>query len=345
MKAVYFDEHGDLDVLRYGDVPDPEPRPGEALIRVKAAGCNYNDIWARRGLEGMKLPLPHISGSDTVGVVEQAAAGDTEFRPGDEVIVHPVFSCRRCLACARNEEFWCPHMKIWGFTSGKLSGGFGELVAVPASSLIRKPSSLSWVDAATLPVVALSVWRMLVHRATVRHGDRVLVWGAGSGIGALAVQVVKLFGGHVIAVTRGDDRVAYARELGADEVIDRGKQDVAEEIKRATDKQGVDLVFEHSGKETWPISMRSLRPGGAIVLCGATSGYEAVTDLRYLWVRQLTIYGSHAGTKADTMEVVSRVVKGDLRPLRALVMPMREAAEAQTAMESGAYVGKIVLEP
>jgi NADPH:quinone reductase-like Zn-dependent oxidoreductase len=212
-------------------------------------------------------------------------------------------------------------------------------------NLIRKPPGMSWVDAATLPVLGLSVWRMLVRRASVRVGDHVLVWGAGSGIGSFAIQVVKHFGGKVIAVTRGSSRLDYAREVGADYVIDRDHQDVEPEVARITQRRGVDLVFEHSGQATWPISVRVLRHGGAIVTCGATSGYMAETDLRFLWNRQLTFYGSHAGSKADLMEVVRRVEQGSLKPPRATVMPLRNLAEAQQIFERAEFAGKLVIIP
>ena len=344
MKACFFERHGGVDVLQYGDTADPVPAENEVLVRVKAAACNYNDIWAREGLDGLKIHLPHISGSDAAGVVESAAPGG-DFRPGDEVIIYPFFSCQTCIACARGEGYFCPKNQIWGFTTGPMKGAFGELCAVPVHSLIRKLPGLSWVDAATLPVLGLSVWRMLVKRASVRRGDVVLIWGAGSGIGSFAVQVVKHYGGKAIAVTRGAERLQYAHDLGADHVIDRDVHDVEKEVARITERRGVDLVFEHTGKATWPISVRTLRHGGALVTCGATSGYLAETDLRYLWNRQLTFYGSHAGSKADLMEVVHRVAEGCLMPPRSTVIPLESLADAQRMFERADFAGKLVIVP
>jgi crotonyl-CoA carboxylase/reductase len=345
MKAVFFEQHGGPEVLQYGEVAEPTPGPGEALVRVKAAGCNYNDLWARNGMPGLAVPLPHISGTDTVGVVEAVGAGVHDYKAGDEVMFHCIITCRTCAACTSGEEYFCRRMQIWGFTTGPMAGGFAELCVVPVANLARKPASLSWVEAATLPASGTAAWRMLVSRARIKPDDVVLVWGAASGLGAMGVQIAKCFGARVIGVTRSGPRAEYARQLGADEVIDRDHQDVEKEVARLTGRRGVDVVFEHPGQETWPVSVRALRYGGSLVVCGATSGFKAETDLRYLWNKQLNFYGSHVGTKADFLEMVRRVELGRIKPLHAEVMPLADLAEAQARLSTEHYHGKLVVVP
>lgn len=351
MKAVYFETHGGPEVLRYGDVPDPRPGPGEVLLRVKAAAVNYNDLWARNGMNEFRVPLPHISGTDTVGIVAELGEGVTTARVGDEVFVHPVLSCGTCAFCKRNESYYCRQCKVWGFQTGPLAGGFAEYCVVPAVNLVNKPPSLSWEEATTLPASLGTAWRMLGHRATVRPGDLVLVWGAGSGLGAWGVQVAKMFGGRPIAIARSDDKLEYARELGAEFTINRTTQDVEREVARIGFRTrgkgglGVDVVFEHVGRATWPISLRVLRNGGSLVTCGATTGYDAAMDLRYLWMKQLTLLGSHLGDVGDWKPALEQVVAGKLRPLRQQVYELRDLSRALDCMASGDVLGKLVIVP
>jgi NADPH:quinone reductase-like Zn-dependent oxidoreductase len=261
------------------------------------------------------------------------------------VLVHPIFTCRTCAACTSGDEFFCRKAKIWGFETGPYAGGYAELCAVPAASLLPKPPNLSWEEAATLPTIAITAWRMLVRRARVKRDDFVLVWGAAGGTGSMAVQIARHLGARVIGVASNEQRLEYVHELGAEFTIDRSRQDVAVEVARITNRRGVDLVVEHSGRDTWPRSVRSIRRGGALVVCGATSGYMAETDLRFLWNKQLTFYGSHGGSKADLYEVLARVKSGALSPARYDLLALKDGREAQRRLEQGAVVGKIVVAP
>ncbi len=345
MKAVVFHEHGDPDVLKYEDVPDPKVGFGEVLVKIRASGCNYNDIWARRGMPGMKVIFPHIAGSDFAGEVAEVGPGAGGVQVGDKVVLHPGLSCRKCEQCTSGREYFCRSFKIYGFETGPLDGAHAEYAKVPDVNLIPMPSRLSFEEAASVPLVFLTAWHMLVTRAGLTSTDDVLVLGAGSGVGSAAVQIAKLFGARVIA-TAGDERkLQRAKELGADEVINHSSQDIVAETKRLTGKRGVSLVFEHVGKATWEKSILSMAYGGRLVTCGATTGHDATTDLRHVFWKQLSILGSHQGSKAETVKIMNLVQAGKLRPVVDRVMPLREAAEAQRLMERREHFGKIVLTP
>jgi alcohol dehydrogenase len=343
MKAVVFEEHGDIDVLQYKDVPEPKISANDVLIKVRASSCNYNDIWARRGMPGMSVIMPHISGSDAAGEIVEIGSEVTNVKVGEEVIVHSSLSCGTCEACSRGDVFFCRQFKIWGFQTGPLDGGHAEYAKVPARNAIPKPKNLTWEQAASMPLVLFTAWRMLVTRAGVRPGDFVLVWGAAGGLGTMAVQICKLHGAKAIAVANSDGKLAVAQQLGAAYAINRSRQDVYEEVRKITERRGVDIVFEHTGEATWETSVRSLRWGGTLVTCGATTGFEAKTDIRLLWNKQLNLLGSHMGNKAELMEALRWVESGDIKPVVFLALPLQEAGLAQRAMEDGQVMGKLVL--
>ena len=345
MKALVFDEHGEIDRLKYIDVPEPKAGPREAIIRIKAASANYTDIWARRGMPGVSILMPHISGSDACGEVVEIGSGVEGVNVGDEVMVHPGIGCQQCQACANGEEFFCRKFKIWGFQTGPLDGGHAEYAKIPSVNLVPKPSNISWEEAASLPLILETVWRMLVVRARIRAGDIVLIWGAGGGLGTMAVQVCKLFNAKAIAIASSDEKLSKAMEMGAEFTINRNEQDVAQEVRRITDRRGVDIVFEHVGQSTWPDSVRSLRYGGTIVVCGATTGFDANTDLRFLWNKQLNLLGSHMGSKADLMDALSFVERGDIKAVVSEVLPLKDVPKGQGMMERDEAIGKIVYIP
>jgi NADPH:quinone reductase-like Zn-dependent oxidoreductase len=345
MKASVFHEHGGPDVLRYEDVPEPTPGPRDVVIQVKASGCNYNDLWARQGLAGMKFDLPHISGSDAAGVVTQVGSEVTSVKVGQAVVVHPAISCRICEACTRGQEYFCRHFKIWGFQTGPLDGSHAEYARIPEANAIPKPANLSWEEAASIPLVLLTAWHMLVTRARLLPGDDVLVWGAGSGVGSVAIQIGKLIGARVIAVAGTDAKCEKARALGADHVINHRSQDVLAEVRKFTNKKGVEVVFEHVGQATWERSVAALAWGGRLVICGNTTGFDARTDLRFLFNKQLSLLGSHQGSKAELLDGLRLVEAGRIRPVVDRVLPLQDAAEAQRLMEGRAQFGKLVLVP
>jgi NADPH:quinone reductase-like Zn-dependent oxidoreductase len=352
MKAVVFEEHGGPEVLNYTDIPEPEPKPYEVLIEVKAAGANFNDIWARRGMPGMKVIFPHVSGSDVSGVVKALGSevtgvgfGSSSLEVGDEVVVHPGLSCRTCDFCVTGQEFFCRQFRIWGFQSGPNDGGHSEYVTMPAVNVLPKPKNLSFEEAASMPLVLETAWRMLVSRAKIQPGEHVLIWGGVGGLGTMAIQICRMFGANPIPVVGGAEKVAKAEQLGAVNVIDRKSQDVVAEVKAITNKAGVDVVFEHSGEETWPTSMAALRWGGRIVVCGASTGFAAVTDLRFLWNKQQNLLGSHLSNKAELSAALKAVEAGAIKPVIDQVMPLSEVGRGQALMEELRVQGKVVFVP
>jgi crotonyl-CoA carboxylase/reductase len=345
MKAVVFDKHGGPEVLKYADTPEPKAGPGEVVIKVKASACNFNDIWARRGLPGMEMIMPHISGSDACGTVCEIGSGVTSPKLGDEILVHCGLACRECYYCTRGEEYFCPQFKIWGFQTGPLDGAHGDYCKVPAVNCIPKPKNLSDTEAATLPLVLVTVWRMLVTRARIQAGDHVLIWGAAGGLGVMAVQIAKLYNAHAIAVASGDDKLERCRQLGADYLLNRKQHDVFKEVRKITNGKRADIVFEHTGADTWPVSMQCLKWGGTIVTCGATSGFEAKLDLRLLWNKQQNYLGSHLGNKGELIDAMRFVESGHIKPVVGDVLAQSDLARAQEMMESNTVAGKIALIP
>jgi len=342
MKAVIFRKHGGPDVLEYTDVPEPQIRAHEVLVEVKACALNHLDIWVRGGLPGIEIPLPHILGDDVAGVVKQVGELVTWVKAGDEVMVQPGVSCGHCEACLSGNDNFCSEYDIIGY---RRDGGYAELVAVPGVNIVPKPSKLSWEEAAALPLVTVTAWHMLVTRARVQPGETVLVHAAGSGVGSIAIQVAKLRGARVITTASSDEKLAHARELGADETVNYTNSDWPKEVKRLTDRQGVDVVVEHTGAATWRGSIASLKTGGRLVTCGATSGFDAHTDLRQVFYRHLNILGSFMGSKAELLEAMKFVEQGKIRGVVDRVLPLSEARQAHELIENRAQFGKVVLQP
>jgi NADPH:quinone reductase-like Zn-dependent oxidoreductase len=342
MKAVIFRQHGGPEVLEYTNVPEPVIRTNEVLVEVKACALNHLDIWARRGLPGIEIPLPHILGNDVAGVVKQVGELVTWVNAGDEVMVQPGISCGHCEACLSGNDNFCREYDILGY---RRDGGYAELVAVPGVNIVPKPAQLSWEEAAALPLVTVTAWHMLVTRASVQPGETVLVHAAGSGVGSIAIQVAKLRGARVITTASTDEKLAHARELGADDTINYTSSDWPKEVRRLTERKGVDVVVEHTGAATWPGSIASLRPNGRLVTCGATSGYDAHTDLRQVFYRHLNILGSFMGSKGELLEAMKFVEQGKIRGVVDRVLPLSEARQAHELIENRAQFGKVVLKP
>jgi len=340
MKAVIFRQHGGPEVLEYADVPQPLIRANEVLVEVKACALNHLDVWTRGGLPGIKIPLPHILGNDIAGVVREVGELATWVQPGDEVLMQPGVSCGHCAECLQGRDNFCRDYDMLGY---RRDGGYAEFVAVPAVNVIPKPASLSWEEAAALPLVTVTAWHMLVTRAQVQPGEDVLIHAAGSGVGSIGIQIAKLRGARVIATAGSDDKLAKAKELGADEVINYRNEDWPKEVKRLTGKRGVDVVFEHTGAATWEGSIVSLKNNGRLVTCGATSGYDAHTDIRQVFYRHLTILGSFMGTKGELLEAMKFVERGSIRAVVDQIMPLAEARRAHELMEDRAQFGKLVL--
>jgi NADPH:quinone reductase-like Zn-dependent oxidoreductase len=346
MKAVMFEEHGTVDVLQYReDLPVPDIGPNEALIRIKAAAMNHNDLWVRRGVPGMTFILPHVSGTDAAGVVEAVGSEVEHIGVGDEVMVNGAFSCGHCHECVRGEPMSCPKFRIWGFQTGPNDGSEAEFGRVPARNLVPKPRHLSWEGAASLSSVLVTVWRMLVVRAGMKPGDLVLVWGATGGLGVMAVQLCKAFGSRSIAIAGSDEKCQLARELGADFVLNRTSQRLVREVMKVTERRGVDIVLEHTGASTWETSTYCLKVGGTIVTCGATTGFKAPLDIRFLWNKQQNYLGSHFGTTAELIDALKFVESDQIKPVVQEVLPLKDIARGHELLESGDVMGKIVVVP
>jgi NADPH:quinone reductase-like Zn-dependent oxidoreductase len=343
MKAVRFHEHGGPEVLRYEDVPEPTPIPTEVKLRVKAVALNHLDIWLRKGLPGVKVPLPKIGGCDIAGEVVEVGSACSRVKGGQRIMVSPGWTCGQCAACLRGEDNLCRAYQIIGGYG--VDGGCAEYICVPEVNCILIPERLDYPSAAAVPLTFLTAWNMLVRQARVKRGEDVLVMGAGSGVGTAAIQIAKLFGARVIAVASTDDKLAKAKDLGVDAGINYASQNLGQEIRRLTGKRGVDVVFEHVGGTAWDQLIPNIAPGGRLVTCGATAGYEAKVDIRFLFSKSIAILGAFMGCKADLLEVVRDLSDGKLRPVVDRTLPLSECAQAHRLIEDRAQFGKIVLLP
>jgi len=339
MKAVVLHQFGGPEVLRHEDVPVPKLRKDQILIGVKACAMNHLDLWVRKGVSPVRLP--HILGSDIAGEIVEVGEYVSGFQMGQRVLLAPMHFCNHCEHCVAGRQNFCREFTVLG---NQVDGGNCELIAVPAVNVIPIPDSLGFNEAASVPLVFLTAYHMLTGRATVRPGHNVLVLGANSGVGIAAIQIAKLFQATVIA-TAGDERkMQKARELGADHVINHYSQKIGDEVRNITNKAGVDIVVEHVGKATWAESMKALKLGGTVVTCGATTGYEAGIDLRFLFSRQQTVLGSYMGTMGELHEVLKHVFSGKLKSVVDRTFPLQEVRAAHEHMENSQMFGKIVLE-
>ena len=338
MKAVRFHEHGAPGVLRYEDAPDPEPAPGRAIVRVRACALNHLDLWQRRGLERVRIPLPHISGADVAGEVVD---GGGAFATGTRVMLQPGLSCGRCEKCLAGCDNECPSYDVLGYQS---DGGYAELVSIPSDNVVPIPDHVDFVAAAAFPLTFITAWHMLMTRASLQAGDVVLVIAGGSGVGQAAIQIAKLHGARVFA-TSGPEKTEQARAIGAEQVFDHYAADYSKSVRAATNGHGADIVVEHVGEATWERSVRSLARSGRLVTCGATTGPRGGVDLTHLFARQLSILGSYMGRKPELLEAAQPFFDGKLTPVVDEVLPLSQAGAAHERLESGRQFGKIVLTP
>jgi NADPH:quinone reductase-like Zn-dependent oxidoreductase len=340
MKAIVFNQHGAPEVLKYTDAPDPTPRGSEVLVRVKACALNHLDLWVRQGLPNVPIPLPHIPGSDVAGEIAQIGADVTTVRVGQKVVLAPGVTCGKCAACISGQDNRCRQFTNLGYM---IDGGCAEFVRAPEVNCLPYPENLSFEEAASIPLVFQTAWHMLLARAELQPGEDVLILGAGSGVGSAAIQIAKFFGARVIATAGSDEKLAKAKDLGADHLINHKTQKIRDEVRRITGKRGVDVVFEHVGIATWDDSLASLASSGRLVTCGATTGFDAKIDLRVLFARQLSLLGSYMGTKSELHTVMRLVAKGKLKPVVDRVFPLAEAVAAHAYLESSSQFGKVVL--
>ncbi len=342
MKAVFFETHGEIDVLRYGSVPDPVPAPGQVVVQVKACALNFLDIWVRRGWPGLKLEMPHWCGADVAGEIAALGPGVPGWTVGQRVVVDPGINRVEDEFTRRGAASVSPGYSVLG---EHVRGGAAEYVAVPAANLAAMPEGLDFAAAAAPLLVGLTAWRMLIDRAGLKPGETVLVVGAGGGVNSIAIQVAKLAGATVLVVAGDAEKSAKAQELGADTVIDRSKTDWVREVLRITGKRGVDVVVDNVGRATLAGSMQAVARGGRIVIVGNTSGPKAEIDIRFIFGKQISLIGSTMGSHQDFRTVTDLLWKQKLKPVIDRVFPLSDGIEAYRRMEAGGHFGKILLEP
>lgn len=341
MQAMVLRRHGGPEVLEREEVELSDPGPREVQVRVHAVAMNHMDLWVRRGLPHLKLEYPHRLGCDISGTVEKLGPGARAGKVGERVMLQPAISCGVCQACLSGRDNLC---RRYGILGENTQGGYGELINVPDSNLLPIPDGMSMTDAAALPLCTLTAWQMVMRKAKVQPGEVVLVQAAGSGVSSIAIQLVKIAGGKVIATTGSDEKAERARELGADHVINYSTQDFVDEVRKITKRRGVDVVIEHVGGDVFAKSILATTWGGRIVTCGATAGPTPKVDLRHIFFRQIEVLGSTMGSKGDLLAALPHIQSGAIRPIVDRVMPLWDARKAHEALEARQAFGKIVLE-
>jgi NADPH:quinone reductase-like Zn-dependent oxidoreductase len=343
MKALVFYTHGTPEVLEYADVPTPEAGAGEALVALGACAINHLDLWVRRGGPAFdKLPKPHIGGSDGAGVIAALGAGVTGWEVGDRVAVDPGVSLSEDEWTRRGEDSVSPG---YGILGEHRSGTLAEYIAVPARTLYRLPENFPFEQAAAAPLVFLTAWRMLIHRAGLRPGETVAIVGAGGGVNTAAIQIARLAGAVVYAITSTPEKMEKALALGADYVINYKSEDWSKAVFQMTGKRGADVVVDNVGQATLMASIRALARGGRLVTVGNTTGAKVEIDNRYLFGKQISLIGSTMGSHEDFRRVMDLIVTGRLRPVIDRVLPLEEGRAAHEALERGEQFGKVVLTP
>ncbi|MBI5146150.1 MAG: zinc-binding dehydrogenase [Thaumarchaeota archaeon] len=356
MKAVVYEEYAPDDnykkILKVKEIDDPKPKPNEVVFKIKAAALNYNDIWGMRG-QPVAVPLPHVSGSDAAGEVIAVGEEVTNIKVGDRVASHSNMSCRVCKACTDGREFDCTKRAIWGFQTGPTWGAFSEITHLPEVNVVKIPDGVSYDDAAAASMTLLTSWHMLVGRAKIKPGQTVLIMGGGSGVGSFGIQIAKLYGCTVIATASGD-KLDKCLQLGADFAVDHRKEDwskevfkISKEIAKSTGGvPGIDVSFDHIGQTHWNQQLTLLKYGATLVSCGATTGYDAKTDLRHVFFKGTNILGSTQGTRAELEDGFYWMGKGKIKAVVDSVYSFENAAEAHTKMLTGkGLFGKILMKP
>lgn len=356
MKALVYDQYTMDDnfskILKIKDIPSPEPKSNEVVFKVKVAALNYDDIWGMRG-KPLAIPLPHISGTDAAGEVTAVGSDVKNIKVGDRVVSHGNLSCRVCKACTDGREYDCRKRTIWGFETGPLWGGYCEETHLPEVNVVKIPEGVSYDQAAAASMTLVTSWHMLVGRAKIQPGQLVLIMGGSSGVGNYGIQIAKLFGCTVIA-TASPNKLDKLLELGADYAINHRDENWHKEVRSITknipkpfgDIPGVDVIFEHIGGSHWNKELTLLNYGGTIVTTGATTGYDAKTDLRHIFFKGINILGSTQGTRAELERGLYWMSQGKIKSIIDSVYPLEQAAEAHTKMLKGkGLFGKILMKP
>ncbi len=341
MKGFRVARHGGPDALEWGEWADPVPGPGKVTVRVRACALNHLDLWLRNGVPGHRFPLPLVPGSEVAGDVATTGAGVDDLPAGTPCLLSSGVSCGVCARCLAGLDHLCPK---YGLLGEHRDGGYAEYVTVPRRNVLPIPRGLSYVEAAAIPLGFLTAWHMLVARAALAANEDILLHAAGSGVTSAGIQIARLLGARRILVTAGSEaKLARARELGATHGILYNQGDFVRAAREATQGEGVDVVFDHVGGETFERSLRLLKRGGRMVLCGATSGAEAKINLRALFFKQLSILGSTMGSLAELHSLLPYFETGALRPVVDRTFTLAEAPAAQEYLAQRGAFGKIVL--
>lgn len=340
MKAIRIHKFGEPEVLRWETVPDPLCLPNQVLVQMKAMSINHLDIWVRNGL--FNYPLPIIMGSDGAGVIVKVGQEVGGWKVDDAVIIQPGTYCGNCQFCQEGKENFCTDYGILGETE---DGTQCELMALNSEQLERKPDFLSFEEAAAFPLVFLTSYTMLIRRAKIQRGETILILGAGSGVGSAAIQIAKLYNCRIIATGGDEKKLQLAKSLGADYVINHSVENIHKRVKEITGGLGVDIVFEHVGEATWNSSLKSLRKGGRLVTCGATTGANVSINLRHLFIKNLSILGSTMGDRKAFSEVVEWLAQGKIKPVVDRIFSMSEVVKAHVHIENRQQFGKVILVP
>jgi len=341
MKGWVVRQHGGPEALEWADLPTPEPGDGEVRVRVRACALNRLDLWVREGVPGHAFPLPLVPGSEIAGIVDAIGRSVEGIEPGSATLVAPGVSCGSCTRCAADEDMLCRH---YGILGEHRNGGYAESVVVPARNILPMPTRLAFAEAAALPLVFLTAWHMLRTRAALQPGEDVLIHAAGSGVSSAGIQIARLAGAERIITTAGSDtKLEKALELGATHAINYRAEDFAAAVRGITGRKGVDVVFDHVGGETFEQSLELLGWGGRLVLCGSTTAPNADVNLRRLFFKNQAILGSTMGSLSELRQLLEFVETGDLEPVVDRTLPLKEAVQAQAALENRELFGKIVL--
>jgi len=339
MRAVWLEKHGGPEVLKVSDRPPPERGLWDALVEVKACGLNHLDIWVRKG-GARAFPLPLILGSDAAGVVLEAPEGGN-LSPGDEVVIYPCEGCGTCPACERGDEQLCPRFVIYGASR---DGGLAERAMFHSRNCIPKPKNLDFTQAAAVAINYITAWHMLVERARLKPGERILVQAAGSGVSTAAIQIALFLGARIIATSSTPEKLDHARQCGADEVVNYKSEDVVARIQEWTEGNGVEVVLDHVGEPNWETDLKCLAKGGRLVFCGATGGPEAKVNLSHLYFKGQSILGSTMGRRDEFRTVLDLIGHGYFTPVVDKVFPLEAIADAHRYLEAGKQVGKVVMQ-
>ncbi|MBI4051980.1 MAG: zinc-binding dehydrogenase [Elusimicrobia bacterium] len=341
MKAVLLKNFGGPENLEHAEFWDPVPGPGEVVVRVRACALNHLDLWVRQGIPAYKISLPHILGCDISGEIASTGSDVDALKTGEKVIVSPGNSCFRCDYCLKGQDNLCLHYGIIGADGGH--GGYAEYVKVPFRNILPSPKDLTFEEAASFPLTFLTAWHMLITLGNLKPGQTVLVLGIGSGVGIAALQVAKLMGAQVIATTTSESKLEQAQKMGADHLILSPPEDLLKKVIRMTEGQGVDIVFEHIGPATFDKSLRTLKKGGILVTCGATTGPNVELDLRYVFSRELKILGARVGTLTELKNICGLLAQGKFKPVVDKTFPLKEAKQAHEHLAGRKHFGKVVL--